>query len=210
MSLRNIKPKHREIMRRMLMYQPMEEISKELQVSAVYLNMLTRDPLFVETMGVMEAEIHQKWKERRVAAMDILEDNASKAAKLCVDAVDGLVQVPGEENQYDIVPLKERLNSAWDVLNRTGNKAVERKVVAHTTLQEMIIMAYKQRTEGENRGKASTPSSGSAQDIKPERVSDVFSNQRQLDAPKADEIVDVDDEDDDGYDPFCVASMGNA
>jgi len=151
MSLKTVKPKHREIMRRMLTYQPTEEISLELQVSVVYLNMLSRDPLFVETMNEMEAEIHDHWVQNRVVAMDVLEGHATKAAKLCTDAVDGLVEKYDEDGveSYDIVDTKTRLASAWDVLNRTGNKAIEKKVVAHTTLQEMIIAAYQQRNGGQ-------------------------------------------------------------
>ena len=152
MGLQKITVKHREIMRRMLTRQTTEEISLELTVSTVYLNMLKRDPLFVECLAGMEGEIHNHWVENRTKAMDILEDNAAESAKLCTDAVGGIVD--GIE-----VPLTARLHSAWDVLNRTGNKAVEKKVVAHTTLQEMIIAAYQQRAGDGAETPASSTSS---------------------------------------------------
>jgi len=162
MGLQSIKPKHREIMRRMLTCQPMEEISQELQVSVAYLGMLGRDPLFVETLGGMEGEVHGFWLKNRTRAMDVLEAHASTAAKLCTDAIGG--HVTDAEGNVETVPLNKRLDSAWDVLNRTGNKAVEKKVVAHTTLQEMIISAYQQR----NEALASSPGSDEVKPNVPE------------------------------------------
>ena len=165
MGLQKITVKHREIMRRMLTRQTTEEISLELMVSTVYLNMLKRDPLFIECLEGMEGEIHNHWVENRTKAMDILEDNAAESAKLCTDAVGGVVATLDADGgvAYETVPLKERLSSAWDVLNRTGNKAVEKKVVAHTTLQEMIITAYQQRTGAE------TPASSTGSQKPPEQ-----------------------------------------
>jgi len=128
----------------------------ELRVSKEYLGMLTRDSLFVETLEKMEAEAHSVWLTSRARAMDILEDHASEAAKLCVDAVGGIVERIDENGAvgYDVVPLGKRLSSAWDVLDRTGNKGVEKSVVAHVSLQDMIIEAYKLRNSGgaSNRG----------------------------------------------------------
>lgn len=143
MGLKTIKTKHREIMRRMITCQPPEEISLDLLVSVEYLGMLGRDPLFVEVMAEMEGEVHSHWLGNRVKAMEILEDHASTAAKLCTDAVGG--SVVDMDGVIEKVPLNKRLDSAWDVLNRTGNKAVEKRLEIHATLQEMIIQAYQQR-----------------------------------------------------------------
>jgi len=152
MGLQALKPKHREIMRRMLTSQSTEEISLELQVSTVYLGKLIHDPLFVEELARMESEVHSHWLEGRAKAMEVLEDNASTAAKLCTDAVDG--SVVDADGVVEKVPLNKRLDSAWDVLNRTGNKAVEKRIVAHATLQEIIIAAYQQRNGGGEQEKA--------------------------------------------------------
>lgn len=145
MGLKAIKPKHREIMRRMIICQPSEEISLDLRVSVEYLAMLGRDPLFAETLAVMEGEVHDLWVGKRAVAMDILNDHASTAAKLCTDAVDG--SVLDADGIPETVPFNKRLDSAWDVLNRTGNKAVEKRLEIHATLQEMIIQAYQQRNQ---------------------------------------------------------------
>lgn len=107
--------------------------------------MLGRDPLFAETLAGMEGEVHDLWVGKRAVAMDILNDHASTAAKLCTDAVGG--KVLDAEGDVEIVPLNKRLDSAWDVLNRTGNKAVEKRLEIHATLQEMIIQAYQQRNQ---------------------------------------------------------------
>ena len=117
----------------------------DLLVSVEYLAMLGRDPLFVETLAAMEGEVHSLWVGNRVRAMDILEDHASTAAKLCTDAVSG--SVVDANGAIEKVPLNKRLDSAWDVLNRTGNKAVEKRLEIHATLQEMIIQAYQQRSQ---------------------------------------------------------------
>jgi len=150
MGLKKIKPKHREIMRRMITCQDTEEISLELRVSKEYLGMLTRDSLFVETLTEMEGEAHGLWLTGRMKAMDILEDHASAAARLCVDAMGGLVDTLGEDGLVgkEVVPLGKRLSSAWDVLDRTGHKGIDKSVVAHVTLQDMIIEAYKLRSNG--------------------------------------------------------------
>ena len=184
MGLQKITVKHREIMRRMLTRQTTEEISLELTVSTVYLNMLKRDPLFIECLEGMEGEIHNHWVENRTKAMDILEDNAAESAKLCTDAVGGIVD--GIE-----VPLTARLHSAWDVLNRTGNKAVEKKVVAHTTLQEMIIAAYQQRTGAETP--ASSTSSQKVQNIQDSQKAQKIQDQKLLEnvAGNAESVADV-------------------
>lgn len=154
MGLKKIKPKHREIMRRMITCQSTEDIASELQVSKEYLGMLTRDQLFAEELDRMEGEVHGVWVEKRANAMSILEDHAAGAARLCVDAVKGYVETINEDGDkgYEIVPLGKRLSSAWDVLDRTGNKAVEKSVVAHVSLQDMIIDAYRQRQQRGNGG----------------------------------------------------------
>ena len=120
----------------------------------VYLGILQKDPLFAETMQVMENELHQIWLSKRTETMEILEANAPKAARLCVDAMDGAIV--GIGGVLDEVPVAKRLESAWDVLNRTGYKAVEKKIVAHTTIQEMIIEAYKQRNNRQPPESSST------------------------------------------------------
>ena len=153
----------------------------------------------------MEADIHDRWRANRLEAMDVLESHATKAAQLCVSAVDGLVERLDEDGGvgYDIVPLNKRLDSAWDVLNRTGNKAVEKKVVAHTTLQEMIIAAYQQRNgkggggnggngAGANRPKALAPSIISHNAEDPDLNQDL-------------DVLDIEDEDEDEYSAFEAA-----
>ncbi len=164
MSLKVIKPKHREIARRMITNQPIKEIALELRVSEGYLVALQRDPLFIKTYEEMEAEVHQLWLEKRGKAMDILEANAPVAAQLCVNAVVG--QIDGVE-----VPLGKRLESAWDVLNRTGVRAPEKRIVANVTLQDIIIQAYKQRNNGDQNA-SQVPSNASfdasSRDLLPE------------------------------------------
>ena len=98
--------------------------------------------------------MHGIWVAKRANAMSILEDHATGAAQLCVDAVKGYVETINEDGDkgYEIVPLGKRLSSAWDVLDRTGNKAVEKSVVAHVSLQDMIIDAYRKRQQRGNGG----------------------------------------------------------
>jgi hypothetical protein len=147
MGLKKITVKHREIMRRMITNQPVEDIAYEMRVSREYLGMLARDPLFVENLAEMETQVHTTWLEGRTKAMDVLNEGALDAARLCVDSVKGMVTAVADDGseKYEVVPLGKRLSSAWDVLDRTGNKAPQKAVVTHLTLQEMIITAYKER-----------------------------------------------------------------
>ena len=173
--------------------------------------MLARDPLFLEAMNAMEADIHNRWRENRLEAMDVLESHATKAAQLCVSAIDGVVESFGltedgeTKKEFDIVPLKQRLDSAWDVLNRTGNKAAEKKVVAHTTLQEMIIAAYQQRHGGNGGGDGKDASANGTNALAPSIISQNAEDH---------DILDIDaeeDEDDDEYSAFeAVRSQSEA
>jgi hypothetical protein len=77
--------------------------------------------------------------------MEILEVAAPDAARLTRDAITGLID-------NETVPLPLRLKSAWDCLDRTGNKAVEKKLVGVVDLGKLISDAYREKHYGKGRG----------------------------------------------------------
>jgi hypothetical protein len=119
-------------------------------MSASYLSVLQNDPLFVSEQEKTQIRIDDIFIDSRQKAMEVLEMAALPAAQMAKDAiVDGFIG--GQDNRQEI-SVKLRMDSAWDVLNRTGNKATEKRIVAHVSLADMIVAAYKDK-HGSNGSK---------------------------------------------------------
>ena len=78
----------------------------------------------------------------RLSVIEKLEEGAHDAADLCLRVI------RGEEKD---TPVKLKLDSAWDVLDRAGHKPTEKKVVGIVNAADMIIAAYnaKHKKEGD-------------------------------------------------------------
>lgn len=71
--------------------------------------------------------------------MTILESAAPTAAVLCKEMVEfGTLD---EEK----ISVSKRIDSIWDILDRTGNKAPDKRLVAHLDLAELIVKAYEKK-----------------------------------------------------------------
>lgn len=109
-------------------------------ISRHYLRQLKRDPLFMNELAEMEREISARFIEQRASAKEKLKAAEGEAADLCIQAVRG--DIDGTP-----VPMQLRLKSAWDILDRTDNKAPEKKLVMR--VDQLIVEAYKKRKEQE-------------------------------------------------------------
>ena len=109
-------------------------------MSQHYLRALKRDPLFQNELTEMEREISERFIEERASAREKLKAAEGEAADLCIQAVRG--DIDGTP-----VPMQLRLKSAWDILDRTDNKAPEKKLVMR--VDQLIIEAYKKRMKKE-------------------------------------------------------------
>lgn len=150
--LKKLSPRHMDIIRRLIVGETPGEISLELGMSQSRLSILQADPLFNLKLSEMQDEMNERFIDSRVKAMDILEDAAVHAARIDVHASTGVVEriIPGEDGEpdrveYENVPVALQMKSAWDILDRTGNKGVDRKIVAVASLADLIAEAYKRK-----------------------------------------------------------------
>lgn len=134
--LKKLTSKHRRIIRDLVTGRDPKDIAKDLNVSSETILRLQReDPLFRSEIRTLEISIEERLAESedRISVMEKLERMAHDAANLCGNVING------DEKE---VPINLRLQSAWDVLDRTGHKPTEKKVVGVANAADMIIAAY--------------------------------------------------------------------
>ena len=154
MGLKKLSGRHLDIIRRLIVGQTIQEINIDLGLSLSRISILKADPLFAAAYYEMENRVTEGFIETRASAMEILEDAAPEAAKLTRDAIMGK-EIGGVE-----VPLGMRMKSAWDCLDRTGNKAVDKHLVGHVDLAELIGQAYQEKHGGGSTAPTTDGSSG--------------------------------------------------
>jgi len=137
--LQRISARHRDIMRRMIVGQTAKEISEELGISQSRISVLLDDALFQSTLEELQARVESEFITTRASAMQVLEATAPMAAMACHEVVTSGTL----DGQPVSAPL--RLKSAWDVLDRTGNKAAERRLVGTVDLGDLIADAYQKK-----------------------------------------------------------------
>lgn len=134
--LKSLTPRHRLMIRKLVEGQSPEETAKALGMTPSTVQRLLReDPLFKSELRNLEiqAEHHIIASEDRISAMEILEKASVDAAMLCADVVDGTEKR---------APIDLCMKTAFDVLDRTGNKAPEKKIIGVYNAAEVIIAAY--------------------------------------------------------------------
>ena len=119
--LKKLTPRHREAIRRLIAAESNVEIAEEMGISPQTVSRWAQDPKFLSELHEAEERALQRLtdSEERLDALRIIQDAAGKAAKLCQEAV-----VDGKVGD-DFISPKLRLESARDILDRSGHKAVE-------------------------------------------------------------------------------------
>lgn len=147
MSLKNLNHRHLAIMRRLVKGVPPSEVALEFNISTQTINWLKKDPLFASELRLLEQEIRDLFVRNEADALQVMENAASEAASFNVELMRGSVVDPTveDEDQLIPVPLPLRQRSAWDILDRSGFKPIERKVVGITDMADLIEMAYKKK-----------------------------------------------------------------
>jgi len=143
--LKKLTGRHRDVIRRLLVGQTPGEVQVELGMSASYLSVLQADPLFKEAYSLQQRMVDEKFLEGRATTMEILEVASRDAADIAIKAMrDGRVSGIGDEGEIveREISATVQLSSAWDVLNRTGNKALERKLIGTFDAAELVKAAY--------------------------------------------------------------------
>jgi hypothetical protein len=119
--------------------QQQSEIERDLGISQSRISVLLDDPLFFAKYTEMQEKTMAEFLDVRATAMEILQEAAPDAAQVVVDAFrEG--QIKGKSIGPGLM-----LNSAFDVLDRTGNKAAERSLVGVVNLGELIADAYSEK-----------------------------------------------------------------
>ena len=139
------------------------EISEELNIGRVRIMQLRQDPLFAAELNEMQNRANEKAIELsgRLGAREILDGAADAAAQVCADAAQGhVLDMNGEKTP---VSPKLQLMSARDILDRTGYKPVDKKLVGSVDVGKLISDAYK---KGQNQDRVQSTTDESITDIK--------------------------------------------
>ncbi len=134
--LKKMSPRHKEIARRCLVGETPEEISEDLGMHQGSIVWMMNQDVFKQHLGQLEYETERRLTnaQERLDVLGILANAEQDAAELVVDIMNDKV-VSGEAQ----VGTGLRLKSAWDILDRRGYKAVEKKMTV--SLSDLIIAA---------------------------------------------------------------------
>lgn len=127
------------------MGQDPKEIADALNTTSATVNRLQRDdPLFMSELRAMELMIQDRLanSEERLSVLQRLEKIAEDAVDLCENVIKGTEQE---------VPIELRVKSAWDILDRTGHKAPEKKVIGVVNAADIIVAAYNAKYKKEDQ-----------------------------------------------------------
>jgi hypothetical protein len=137
--LKKLKPRHMDIIRRMLTGQQDQEICLELGMSESYLSILKNDPTFATKLEDEVAKLQERFIEQRQDAMQMIEEVQCDAVQMAIGAMKtGLV---GER----VISAKDQLKSIWDILDRGGTRKAEKKIVAHANIADLVVEAYREK-----------------------------------------------------------------
>lgn len=147
------------------------------------LSVLQADPLFNNALLDMQQRMDSYFLTERASTMTILESAAPTAAILCKEMVEfGTLD-------EEAISLNKRIDSIWDILDRTGNKAPDKRLIGHLDLGSLIADAYekKHRKDKDN-------GNGETEDIA-SRTSESGNGMRQQGSMNADANAEPDVED---------------
>ncbi len=139
--LKKLTPRHRDIIRRLVLGESPSEISAELGITADQVNLLQKDPIFASELHDLERKLIEKMSEKE-GAFAKMANAASSAAQLCVDVVKGVVT--NADGTKEVVGTGMRVKGAWDILDRTGFAKTSKVAVVDDPAQ-MLLDAYAKR-----------------------------------------------------------------
>jgi len=143
-GLQKITHRHEDIIRRLICGQTQKSISLECGITSTRLSVLKRDPLFKQRYEEMQVELQEKFLDVKSRDLVRLDETSELAAELVANVVKG--QVDGEN-----VPLKMRIDSAFDVLDRTVTKKTEVTAGNNMNIGNLVIQAYQQKYGDDKR-----------------------------------------------------------
>lgn len=112
-ALQLVRPRHREIMRRLVCGQTQRDIAREMGLGEARLSIIVNSPLFKVELRKMERDVRAK-------AVDSIGDVASRIAKLQKPALDVLEKIVIDDK--GVAPLRLKRDAAMDILELAGTK----------------------------------------------------------------------------------------
>ena len=143
--LKKTTPRHKEIMRRLIVGETISEAAISLGMSPGSITRLLKDPIFATELKEMEKRANEMLynSDDRLGALETIKIAADESARLCRAVVGN--KVPGVDGE---VALDLRVKTAWDILDRAGHGKVQK--TATLDLTALILEAAKQRDDGNN------------------------------------------------------------
>jgi len=140
--LKKLTPRHREIIRRLIVGETPKEIGESLGMHPATIDRLQSDPVFAAELNTLEQRANNRLTDaaERLDALKILDLAAGESAQLCRQVVGD--NVPG----VDGIAIDLRVKSAWDILDREGHGKVTK--TATVNISDLIIEASRQREAG--------------------------------------------------------------
>ena len=137
--IKRLSARHLSLIRRLIVGQTHVEIEQDLGISQSRISVLLDDPLFNAKYQEMQEKTMGEFLEVRASAMEILQEASPDAARTVVKAFrEGTIN-------GKTLGVGSQLDSAFDVLNRTGNKKIERGIVGVIDLGQLIADAYRDK-----------------------------------------------------------------
>jgi transcriptional regulator with XRE-family HTH domain len=144
--VKKLTPRHREAIRRLVAGENNVEVAEEMGISPQTVSNWMQDPKFLSELHEVEERALARLtdSEARLDALKIIQDAAGKAAQLCSDAVEnGTVGA-------DAISPTLRIRSAWDILDRSGYKAVEKQQTEIYDIADLIRLAEERYNKERN------------------------------------------------------------
>jgi len=137
-----LNPKQRNAARRLVDGESVRDVAEQLGMSPQTVRNWMKEPIFQATMSEIELSREMQVVDRRsLDALEILESAASDAAALCADVV--------QSNDPD-VSLNLKVKTAWDILDRTKGKPVQRQITATANIVDLILMAHDELSKNDS------------------------------------------------------------
>jgi hypothetical protein len=138
--LKKLSPRHREVIRRLVIGETPAMIEEDLGISRATLSVWAKDPEFQSGL----VDLQHRMEERiindpdRLSAIEVLKSAAHDAAMLCKNTLES-----------DDADLNLKLKTAWDILDRTEGKPTQRQHVTTLSLTDLILTAHREMLESE-------------------------------------------------------------
>jgi len=142
--LKKLTPRHKEIIRRLIVGETPKEISEGLGMHPATIDRLQSDPVFAAELNTLEQRANHRLTDaaERLDALKIIDLAAGESAQLCRQVVGN--KVPDAPD----ISIDLRVKSAWDILDRKGHGKIAKS--ATVNISDLIIEASRQREAGGN------------------------------------------------------------